>query len=120
MLGPEALSKNILEEQVENGWNGLVKDAVAVSDSVRVHGLLDGAVTKKAFKKSVKTVLKQRHDEEVKQEINKYKKMTILRNEKEKDNKYIKEENIPSARVLYKYRCDMYDSKMNFKNNIEY
>ena len=64
--------------------------------------------------------MRERNYEEVKEEMEKYKKMSILRNEETKDNKYIKEENIPNARVLYKFRCDMYDSQMNFKNNIEY
>ena len=46
--------------------------------------------------------------------------MGILRNEKVKRNEYIKEENIPNARTLFKYRCDMFDAKMNFKSNKEY
>ena len=57
---------------------------------------------------------------EIKDEIKTYKKMNILRQEKTKKNDYIKGENISNARLIFKHRCDMFDSKMNYKNNQTY
>ena len=46
--------------------------------------------------------------------------MNIMRNEEKKNNDYIKKENIPNARILFKHICNMYDSKLNFKGNQKY
>ena len=114
------MAREILEEQVTNEWPGLVKDAVEICENLGVDGLLDNDVSKRSFKRTIKTALRRKNDEELNDELKKYKKMEILRNEKEKNNKYIKEQTIPSARALYKFRCDMFDAKLNFKNNPEY
>ena len=37
--------------------------------------------------------------------------MRIMRDEETKDNSYIKDENIPKGRALFKHRSDMFDSK---------
>ena len=120
MLDSKDLAKEILEEQVANKWPGLITDAMEICEDLEINGLLDAEVPKKTFKRTVKTAIRTRNDEDVKEEMNKYKKMDILRKEKNKNNKYIEEETIPKARILYRYRCDMYDAKLNFKNNKDY
>ena len=97
-----------------------MKQAIEMSELLEVPGLLDNDVSKNFFKRTVKTVLRKRNNSEIKSDIEKYKKMEILRKEEKKKNDYIKEEYIPNARVLFRRRCDMFDSKMNFKHNIEY
>ena len=91
-----------------------------ISESLEVDGLLDKDVPKKVFKRTVKTAAKERNDSDIRDDMSKYKKMSILRSEERKKNEYIKEENIPNARVLFKHRSDMFDSKLNFKNNVEF
>ena len=72
---------------------------------------------KKMFKRETKSKIKDKNDEEVKEAMKSYKKMNILRTEKTKKNEYIKQENISNARLIFRHRCDMFESKLNFKNN---
>ena len=91
-----------------------------ISEKLDIPGLLDTQIQKNTFKRMLKTAIKEENESAVKDEMSKYKKMSIMRNEKEKKNAYIKEENIPNARILFKHRCDMYDSKLNFKGIKKY
>ena len=97
-----------------------MNEAVVISENLDIPGLLDPLVTKKSFKRFVKDAIKDDNDNSVFEEISRYKKMNIMRNEEKKNNDYIKKENIPNARILFKHRCDMYESKLNFKGNPKY
>ena len=114
MLEPNCLAKEILEEQLLNNWCGLVHDAVEISEELELDGLMDCDVSKKMFKKITKSTIRKENDKEIKEEIGRYKKMSILRDEETKKNRYIKENNIPNARVIFKHCCDMFESKPKF------
>ena len=120
MLDTNDLAKEILDEQVSNNWSGLVKEAIQISEDLKVEGLLDEKVSKKRLKNVIRTSVRDRNEDEISEEIKRYKKMTILREEKTKKNNYIKKENIPHARVVFRHRCEMFDSKLNLKNNYKY
>ena len=84
---------------------------------MNIKGLLDNSVPKSSFKRIVKSKLNDLNDEEIKCDMKKFKKMEIMRKEIAKKNNYIKMENIPHGRILFKHRSEMYKSKLNFKNN---
>ena len=46
--------------------------------------------------------------------------MQILRDEEVKNNDYIFNQTIANARILFRYRCDMYFAKYNFKNDAKF
>ena len=62
MLPINTLAKEIMEEQVSNGWPGLVNEAVVISENLDIPGLLDPLVTKKSFKRFVKDAIKDDND----------------------------------------------------------
>ena len=74
----DTLAREILEEQVTNEWPGLAKDAVEICENLGVDGLLDNDVSKRSFKRTIKTALRRKNDEELNDELKKYKKMEIL------------------------------------------
>ena len=84
---------------------------------MEIEGLLDNSVPKSSFKRIVKSKLNDMNDEEIKSEMNNFKKMDLMRKEPKKKNDYIKKENIPHGRILFKHRRNMYKSKLNLKND---
>ena len=46
--------------------------------------------------------------------------MSALRDEIVKGNGYFYNENLKNARILFRYRVELYEVKMNFKNKSEY
>ena len=82
----ECLAKDILQEQVTNKWGGLVADAMEISDNHGIDGLLDDRVTKKMFKKKLKAVFKSINEDEIKDDMNPYKKMEKMKSEESKGN----------------------------------
>ena len=46
--------------------------------------------------------------------------MSALRDEITKGNDYFFKENLTNVRILFRFRVDLYESKMNFKNKREY
>ena len=113
----DSLAKAVLQEQLSNNWGGLVKEAKDLCERYDISGLLDSDTSKKEFKQQMKRAFKTINDAELKSDMNSYKKMEEMRNENVKKNEYIYNENIYNARMVFKYRSQMFDSKENFKGN---
>ena len=114
------LSKQIINEQILNDWSGLSKEAQDICDELELSGLLDPQVDKKHFKASVRKACKHKNEDNLIEQIKSYKKMSALRDECVKGNEYFYKETLYNVRTLYKFRVDMIEAKMNFKNNREY
>ena len=54
LLPDNTLAKKVLDEQVDNNWDGLVSEAIEVAKKMNIIGLMDGNIGKKAFKNIVK------------------------------------------------------------------
>ena len=93
----ENLLKQILSEQVKNGWPGLSRDAMTIAEELEVEGLFDLQVNKTQFKLRVKEACRRKNNEELGNEIKSYKKMKAMRDEFEKGNGYFYKESLSSA-----------------------
>ena len=109
------LSKQILSQQMSNNWNGLSKAALLICEELKICGLFDPQINKKQFKTLVKKACQEANDYELYQQILSYKKMAALRDEIVKGNKYFFTETLKNVRVLFRFRAELYESKMNFK-----
>ena len=110
------LSKQVLSEQLRHDWIGQSKVAIGLCDDLKIHGLFDSEVSKAQFKARVKRACQQRNDEELSNQIQSYKKMSALRNEIVKGNSCFFTETLENVRILFRYRVELYEAKMNYKN----
>ena len=77
-------------------------------------------INKKQFKTIVKWACIVKNDEDLINQIKSYKKMSAIRDEVHKGNSYFYSETLQNARLLFRFRTDMYESKQNFKHKPEY
>ena len=116
----DILSKQIINEQIKNDWSGLSCDASKICSELNISGLFDSKVTKKQFKLNVKKVCSQTNENDLKRQISSYKKMSAIRDEMAKGNGYFFCQNLQSVRTIFRFRVEMFEAKLNFKNKAEY
>ena len=116
----DTLCKQIMNEQIKNDWKGLVSDALNICAEMHVPGLLDPNVNKKKFKLDVKKACMKMNEEDLKQQISSYKKMLAMKDEIFKENAYFFHEDLQSVRTIFRFRAELFDAKINFKNKPEY
>ena len=109
-----------MTEQLLNDWPGLTKQALNICEELNVRGLFDTNVNKRQFKALVKTACVKANNDELKQELHAYKKMAAIRDEIEQGNSYFFKETLFNVRTIFKFRVDMFQAKLNFKNNPQY
>ena len=108
-----------MTQQLENGWPGLTVQAVRICEELGVNGLFDTSVSKSQFKILVRKMCKLKNEEQLKVQISTYKKMAALRDEIQKGNDYFYSESLNSARILFRYRVELFEAKSNFKNKYQ-
>ena len=74
----------------------------------------------KKFKFLIKSACAKANDNDLKSQIQSYKKMTALRDEIIKGNGYFFKETLYNARAIFRFRVDLFEAKNNFKNRPEY
>ena len=109
-----------MSEQLSNNWPGLTEQAQLISNHLNLSDLFDENVNKKQFKCLVKKACKLGNDEDLKRQISNYKKMTALRDEVKKGNQYFYSETLNNARTIFRFRMELFEAKMNFKNKPEF
>ena len=118
---PEScLSKQILTEQLNNDWEGLSQAGIKICDNLEISGLFDPVVSKKQFKLLVKRACAEANDQDLKIQIQSYKKMKALQDEIKKGNGYFFKETLYNARAIFRFRVELFEAKNNFKNRPEY
>ena len=115
-----SLAHLVLKEQMKHDWPGLTTNAVKIAETLGVIGLFDETIKKDQFKKTVKRAVNSKSENELKMKINNYKKLSSLRDEIVKGNKYFFTETLQNARALFRFRVDPFQAKINYKNNEEY
>ena len=120
MQNEDSLAKQVLEEQLENKWPGLAEEAIKAADILQLDGLMNQVINKNLFKRKVKSARQKANDNYFDEEILKFKKLRTLQDEVTKGNEYFFNESIENARVIYRFRTQMYEAKLNFKNKKEY
>ena len=114
-----SLAKQIMSEQIKNGWPGLCKQAPLISNELNIEGLFDHDVDKVQFKSLVQKACQSQNKAELKSQISSYKKMSALRDEIVKGNGYFYSETLQNARVLFRFRVELIEAKMNFKQKYQ-
>ena len=64
--------------------------------------------------------MSKRNDESLKESIMEYKKMKAEKDEITKGNDYFFKESLENVRTLFRFRVELFQAKLNFKNNSEY
>ena len=64
----------------------------------------------------VKKACSKQNDEDLKNQIKSYKKMSAIQDEVSKGNEYFFKETLTNVRTLFRFRVDLFEAKMNFKN----
>ena len=105
---------------MEMKWEGLADDADKIAQLLNIHGLFDQNVNKHMFKNIVKKACSVASNEQLTSDISKYKKMSALRSEVSKGNQYFHKETIQNARMLFRFRVELFAAKMNFKYDHQY
>ena len=114
------LSRLVLEEQLLNDWPGLSQVGKKVVAELGISGLFESQVSKRTFKREVKDACQRNNEESLQNDLKSYKKMQALRDEVVKGNKYFFEESLNKVRILFRFRVDLFEAKLNFKNKPEY
>ena len=116
----DTLCKQVMNEQIKNNWSGLSSKASKICEELNVAGLYDSNIRKKEFKVNAKKACAQMNENQLKEQISSYKKMVALRDEISKGNGYFFSENLQSARTIFRFRVELFEAKMNFKNKPEF
>ena len=114
------LSKQILNEQLSNNWPGQSQVAIKLCEQLGIYGLFDTEISKAQFKAIVKKACQDRNEEELNNLISTYKKMAALRDEVQKGNSYFFTESLQNARTIFRFRVELFEAKLNFRNKQEY
>ena len=114
------LSKQIMTEQINHEWSGLTTLALQIAEELNISGPFDSSVSKKQYKSLVKKACNKMNTEDLKGQIQSYKKMSSIQEEVVKGNEYFFRESLSSVRTLFRFRVDLFPAKMNFKNKQEY
>ena len=120
----DSLAHQILYEQWNNNWPGLVQECNQFIEQLNILDPFEVNLSKNEWKKIVKEAISKANSDELKDEItNKYKKLkkSELEGEDFGRKEYIKNLNLHQARTKFKFRSSMTQHvKMNQKNNKEY
>ena len=116
----DCLSKQICTEQINNKWPGLASDAEQIAELLNVDGLFDEGISRNYFKTIVKKACVEASDNKLREDIQKFKKLSCLRDEVKKGNQYFFNETLQNARTLFRFRSEMFEAKINFTNKKEY
>ena len=114
------LSKQILNEQLSQNWPGQSQVAIELCEQLGIYGLFDSEISKAQFKAIVKKACQDRNEEELNNLISIYKKMAALRDEVQKGNSYFFTESLQNARTIFRFRVELFEAKLNFRNKQEY
>ena len=113
---PLRIYLQISSEQIDNDWPGQYQLAKDLCEELNISGLLDTEVSKSQFKQDVKKVCQLKNDQDLINQINSYKKMSVIRDDISKGNLYFYTETLQNARLLFRFRVELFEAKRNFKN----
>ena len=115
-----SLAKQVMNEQLLNKWPGTTEQASRICEDLNISGLFNENISKKQFKVIAKKACNMKNEEDLKTQIKSYKKMSAMRDEVQKGNAYFFRETLQNVRTIFRFRAELYESKLNFKNKPEY
>ena len=91
-----------------------------IEEILGISGVFDENITKSQYKMKVRKACSIHNNEDLKKKISEYKKMKALRDEISKGNEYFFKESLQNIRALFRFRVELFQAKLNFKQNREY
>ena len=116
----KSLAKQILQEQVRQGWPGLAKESAEICQFLEMEDITDGMVAKNLWKRKVKQKTREKCEEEMKMEMKEKTKQKKMAEEEFGMKDYIRRETVEDVRTIFRVRSGMVDVKMNFMNDPKY
>ena len=110
----DALCKQIYEQGKSKGWPGLSKEVSKICEIINIPDVNETVLPKPVIKRAVF----KHHYDEMKEEVNKMRKLEKIKDEDFKQvQDYFNNKSIENARMAFKVRCQMLESiPGNFKN----
>ena len=87
-----------------------------IFEELKITGLFYQNISKKQFKILVRKACQKANNDEIYTKISSYKKMAAIKDEISKGNKYFFTDRLENVRTLFRYRTDLFECKMNYKN----
>ena len=115
MRNKESLAYQIYREQVDMSWPGLAREVEEICQKIGLKNLND----EDSSKEEIKEAIFFRNYLDMKEDMEKYKKLEAIKNEDFREaQQYMEFKSIDQARMAYRIRCKMVKSiKDNFKNS---
>ena len=110
------LSKEICNELVKRGWQGLAKEATKICQDLELPNIIQERIGKIKWESLVKKAVKEKHEEELKEEVDSKTKLAEIKYEDMKRKEYFHRKSLEDTRLLFRIRTRMVDLKANFKN----
>ena len=110
------LAKQIFDEQVKRGWPGLAREASEICQVLDIPNIVRKDVRKTEWEKLVKQATRNKHEEELKEEVGSKTKLEGIKDEDMKRKEYFQQKSLEDTRLLFRIRTRMVELKANFKN----
>ena len=112
----ENYAREVLKEQIEQGWEGLTKE---VSEICQLAGL-PNICEKFIHRKEVLDAMEVHHMKEVKEEMEPLSKMAVLKlKDTRKMQPYMRQKSLANSRMEFLWQTNMIDTRMNMKGKYE-
>ena len=110
----DGLAKQVLEEQIEQGWPGLAQEVEKICKDIEVPYVNMKAITRK----SICTALRNHDKSEIMEKMNKdYKKLDKIKmDDPTRAKEYMEGKSLADCRVIFRFRTEMINLKENMKN----
>ena len=110
------LAKQIFNEQVKRGWPGLAREASIICKDLGLPNIIQEKIRKVKWEKMVKKAARDKHEDELKLEVESKTKLEGIKDEDMKRKEYFHQKSLEDTRLLFRIRTRMVDLKANFKN----
>ena len=110
------MAKQVYEEQLSNGYPGLVKETKEICDHLGIMDITKERVkepSKPQWKGIIKEAVEEKNGLELKERICKLKKLEVMKEEKYGRKQYLSNLSMENARMLFRVRTKTFKCKMN-------
>ena len=97
----ETLAKQIFDEQVKRGWPGLAREASEICQELAIPNIVREDVSKTRWEKIVKQVARDKHEEDLKEEVGSKTKLEGIKDEDLKRKEYFLQKSLEDTRLLF-------------------
>ena len=119
-LGENDLAREMLDEQVSNGWPGLAREVSDICEALRIEDPRSTEKGRHEYNKIVKEACRWADEASMKKEMEKLKKLEGMSKENLKMKEYVKTGTLYTARETWRVRSRMLDLGGNYPNMAKY